>query len=232
MIKTSARSSGRGAREEVSLIKNTFFRVPRSASRAFVLMLISVSFAHASESQLKEGNRLFWNGHYEDALKKYNDALIDAPDSSSLRFNAGDAAYQMGSFSEAEKQFQETGDRTPVPGLRSAARYNQGNALYRQGKWKEAVDAYKDALRANPQDEDAKYNLGVALQTMKNPPKPKPQSGQGKPDQKKGDRDKSKGNGMSKEDAERLLAAAGAGEKKKPNAKAQKPGAPHPDEDW
>jgi len=37
---------------------------------------------------------------------------------------------------------------------------------------------------------------------------------------------------MSKEDAERLLAAAGAGEPKKPNAKAVKAGIPHPDEDW
>jgi len=188
---------------------------------------------HASESQLKEGNRLFWNGHYEDALKKYNDALIDAPDSSILRFNAGDAAFQMGDFASAEKQFQETGDRTPIPALRSVARYNQGNALFRQNKWKEAVETYKEALRANPKDEDAKYNLGVALNTLKNPPKQKPQSGQGKQDKQKGSQNQQpKANGMSKEDAERLLAAAGMGEKKKPNEKAPKSGTPHPDEDW
>ena len=37
---------------------------------------------------------------------------------------------------------------------------------------------------------------------------------------------------MSKEDAERLLSAAGAGEPKKPNAKVADPKIPHPDEDW
>jgi Ca-activated chloride channel homolog len=203
------------------------------------LILLAAATAQGTEAQLKEGNRLFWNGHYEDALKKYSDALIDAPDSSILRFNSGDASYQMGDFASAEKQFQETGDRTPIPALRSAARYNQGNALFRQNKWKEAVDAYKDALRANPKDEDAKYNLGVALNVLKNPSQapqcPRPNKGKSKQQQGKGQASepkRKKPGQMSKEDAERLLAAAGSGEKKKQNAKAAKPGVPHPDEDW
>ena len=197
--------------------------------------------AHASEAQLKEGNRLFWNGHYEDALKKYNDALIDTPNSSILRFNIGDAAYQSGDFASAEKQFQEAGDQSAVPTLRGAARYNQGNALFRQNKWKEAIETFKDSLRANPKDEDAKYNLGLAMQVLKNPSKApaSAKASAGKPHEKNKEKkpgsssaEAKGGGGMSKEDAERLLAAAGAGEPKKPNAKAAKPGVPHPDEDW
>src|SRR5262245_4490969 len=102
----------------------------------FVLLFFATG-AQASEGQLKEGNRLFWNGHYEDALKKYNDALIDSPESPILRFNAAGASYQMGDFASSEKQFKEAGDRTPIPALRSAARYNQGNAAFRQNNWKD-----------------------------------------------------------------------------------------------
>jgi len=120
------------------------------------------------------------------------------------------------------------------PALRAAARYNQGNAFFRQNKWKEAVEAYKDSLRANPRDEDAKYNLGVALNTLRNPPKPQPKSGSGKNDKNQkgsGSKGGAKPSDMSQQDAERLLAAAAASEQKK-KAQAPKSGVPKPDEDW
>jgi tetratricopeptide (TPR) repeat protein len=186
-----------------------------------------VTTVFASPSQLKEGNRQFKNGNYDQALKMYEDALIDTPYSSVLHFNAGDASMMMGEFPKAEVSYTEAA-KSANPILRGASHYNRGNALFYEGKWAEAIDAYKDSLRANPQDEDAKYNLGVALKALKNPPPPKSGQGQGKQDQI----NQSKPGQMSREDAERLLAAAGAGEKKKANQKMQKGDVPHPDEDW
>jgi Ca-activated chloride channel family protein len=195
----------------------------------------------ASEQNLKEGNRQFRSGHYDAALKQYNDGLIDSPNSNVLRFNAGAAAYQSGEFGLAEKDFDQVARETPLPALRSGARYNQGNALFRENKWKEAIDAYKDSLRANPQDEDAKYNLSVALKAMQNPPKPQPpKSGSGQDKKQKSEKKDSgkdsqppqRPGDLSRQDAERLLSAAGAGEPKKPNARAARPQTAHPDEDW
>lgn len=219
-------------------------RAKRAAQSVKLLVVLCSLFAlrcraEASQGQLKEGNRQFKNGHYEDALKLYEDALVDTPYSSILQFNAGDAQYQMGDFPKSETSFMESA-KSSNPLLRGASNYNRGNALFQEGHWADAVEAYKDSLRANPHDEDAKYNLGVALRTLKNPPPPK--QGQGKQDQKqgKGGQDQkqpsagnsSKSNQMSKEDAERLLSAAGAGEKKKGQQKMQKGDVPHPDEDW
>ena len=212
------------------------------------LLLLVLGFstgALASPSQLKEGNRQFKNGHYDQALKLYEDALIDTPYSSVLHFNAGDASFMNKELPKAEVSFMESA-KSADPLLRGASHYNRGNAFFYEGKWAEAIDAYKDSLRASPQDEDAKYNLGVALKALKNPPPPKSGQGQGKKDQKqsaggkKGDEDKKqesagpqpKPGQMSREDAERLLAAAGAGEKKKSTQKMPKGEVPHPDEDW
>ena len=63
--------------------------------RSFFLIVLLSTSVMASTAQLKEGNRQFKNGHYDEALKLYEDALIDTPYSSILHFNAGDATANM-----------------------------------------------------------------------------------------------------------------------------------------
>ncbi len=202
-----------------------------------VVILVPLTTLSASQKQLKEGNRQFKNGHYEKALESYQDGLIDTPYSSVLQFNAGDANMMMGEFPKAEVSFTEAA-KSANPILRGGSHYNRGNALFYQGKYVEAIEAYKDSLRANPSDEDAKYNLGVALKAKNNPPPPKSGSkGASSKDPKSGDKkDQNQANQpkpgqMSKEDAERLLSAAGASEKKKGKQQGAKQGAGQ-DEDW
>jgi Ca-activated chloride channel homolog len=237
------------------VIRGTWYAVRRTWNISRRMALFALIFlttyhlprttAYAAPSQLKEANRQFKNGNYEKALKLYDDALIDSPHSPILHFNAGDAAVMMGNFGRAENEFNEAA-RSGIPVLRGASHYNKGNALFVQQRYDDAIEAYKESLRANPHDEDAKYNLGVALRTKQNPPKQPPKSGNQGNQGNKGKNDKQdksdKGAGkqaeqtkpgqMSKEDAERLLSAAGAGEMKKPSQKAQQEGKPQVDEDW
>ncbi len=218
--------------------------VVRKIFMALSIFLITVhcplTTCQAAERQIKEGNRQFKKGNYDKALNLYQDGLIDAPYSSMLHYNAGDATLMKGDFPKAEVSFTEAA-KSSDPLLRGASHYNRGNALFYQGKYQDAVEAYKDSLRANPQDEDAKYNLGVAMKAVKNPPQQK-QNQQGsqspKPGQKKDDEKKDgsaqnqpKKDQMSKEDADRLLAAAAASEKKKGNEQKGQ-GAGKTDEDW
>jgi tetratricopeptide (TPR) repeat protein len=217
-----------------------------------IVLLTCVFFSgplFASPAQLKEGNRQFKNGNYEKALKSYEDALIDTPYSPMLKYNAGAAAYQAGDFSKAANYFHEADQNAPLP-LRNAAHYNRGNALFRQERLDDAIEAYKDALRLNPNDEDAKYNLSAALRRKQQQPQSAKGGGGGKQDQQKKndssskDQDKGKGESkdqqdkgpkpgqMSQEDAERLTAAAGANEGKKGNMRQGKQEKTNTDEDW
>src|SRR5258708_665755 len=136
-------------------------RVEKIMKTFFLITLLSTA-ALASEGQLKEGNRQFKNGHYDAALKLYEDALIDSPYSSILHFNAGDAQLLMGDFSKADASYTEAA-RSTNPILKGASHYNRGNAYFFQRQWSDAIEAYKESLRSNPQDQDAKYNLGVAM---------------------------------------------------------------------
>lgn len=51
--------------------------------------------------------------------------------------------------------------------------HNLGNVMMKEKKYQEAVDAYKNALRNNPNDEQTRYNYALAKQMLdKNPPPP------------------------------------------------------------
>ena len=68
--------------------------------------------------------------------------------------------------------------------LRAQAYYNMGNSFYRQGQFAEAIAAYKEALKLNPDDQDAKHNLELAqqqLEKQQRTPSPQPQEGSGTP---------------------------------------------------
>lgn len=224
-----------------------FFK--RVSSGILILLTLTVPVL-ASQKQLAEGNRQFKNGHYDKALKLYEDALIDTPYSPILKYNAGAAAYMSQDPAKAARYFQEADEHAPPP-LKSAAQYNRGNALYKDDRRQDAMEAYKQALRLNPGDEDARYNLSVLLSDPKGSPQNQKQKSKGgggkdekakqdpnakkddpKPDDQSESKPQPKPGQMSKEDAERLIEAAAAGEMKKNDQKLPKADKGNADEDW
>ena len=63
---------------------------------------------------------------------------------------------------EAYQEAAESGD----PVVEAQAWYNLGNALYRRQQLQPALEAYKQALRRNPADVDAKHNLELTIEQM------------------------------------------------------------------
>jgi Ca-activated chloride channel family protein len=135
-----------------------------------VLAAASVGWLDPHEDA-REGNRLFAAGRYEEAAKKYNEALVDDPDSAVLHFNLGDAAYKEGKYTDALNAFQQVHAAEDDAARAARVAYNVGNTKYRLGAaaeasdpqaalglWAEALVAYRRAMGAAPGDVDAKFN--------------------------------------------------------------------------
>jgi tetratricopeptide (TPR) repeat protein len=143
----------------------------------------SAALAQRGRSEVKEGNRLYSEGRYDEAHEKYLEALRAAPNSPLIRFNDGNALYQSQEFQralEAYREAIESGEQA----LESKAWYNLGNAFYRHQKLPEALDAYKQALRSDPSDEDAKHNLELLLELLE---QQQQQQGEGEEDESAGE---------------------------------------------
>jgi len=129
------------------------------------------AWLNPTRDRIAEGNRLFKQGKFDDAIGKYGEALVDNPDSPLLNFNMGDANYKAGKYAEAMAAYSRV--RGIGEDSKRAARtaYNIGNAQYRLGAAAEAdkpedalkayataLAAYRRALGADPTDQDAKFN--------------------------------------------------------------------------
>lgn len=135
---------------------------------SFLCLLAEVGPAHASaRGETNAGNDLFRQGKYADARARYLAAQADLPDAPELDLNLGAALYQEGRYEDALRSFFALPKKEKAtPALSGAAAYDAGNALFKLGRYDEAIEAYKHALRTNPEDIDAKHNLELA-QRMK-----------------------------------------------------------------
>lgn len=143
-----------------------------------------ISSAQSEKKHLKDGNEAYKKSDYVSAEKEYNKALGKNKDSYKATFNLGDAYYKQGKYEEAANQFQLLTHRATSKDTLAKAFHNLGNSLLKSKKYQESVDAYKNALKNNPNDADTRYNLAYAQQYLKQ------QQEQQKKEQEKKDKEK------------------------------------------
>jgi tetratricopeptide (TPR) repeat protein len=73
-------------------------------------------------------------------------------------FNTGVILYNQGDYKGAEALFLKA-SQSSYSNIRKSAFYNLGNTYVMEERYKEAVRAYENALRIDPKDWDAKFNL-------------------------------------------------------------------------
>ena len=104
------------------------------------------------------GNEAYEKQDFETAEKSYRQAEKSAPDSAAVQENLGIALARKNETEEALKKFKAA-SASDDPEIKSRAFYNQGCIQMNAGQLKEAEQLFKQALMANPHDEDAKVNL-------------------------------------------------------------------------
>lgn len=134
---------------------NKFLRYFLTACSFLVILLGN---AQNWQQHFDEGKSLYKEGDYSGAYQSFQKAQALAPEPSQLDAYLAQAAYRAGKFDEAASAYQRT--RENKSDLWSS--YNQGNAQFRNNDIQGAIESYKDALRKNPNNDMARYNLAYA----------------------------------------------------------------------
>jgi Ca-activated chloride channel family protein len=185
---------------------------------------------------MREGGSLERRGKYEEAVRKYQEALVLEPDNIRIHYNLGRALYRMNKQPEAAAEFQ-LGLLSKARLLKARSLYNIGNCQFKQNGLDAAIASYTQALMLDPNDQQAKQNLEYCWK-MKDQPKQQKsdstgtKSPQNQPpqDQQQPQRQQAqarKGE-ISKEQAERMLQALQSRERedmKKQQKQPKQPGA-------
>jgi Ca-activated chloride channel family protein len=172
-----------------------------------LVALLCLSFqaiAQPVEEDIKKGNDFYRQQQYEPAATAYDAALIKDPANRIARFNRASVTYRMSKYSEAIKSFEDLARDGNAADEKAKAFYNKGAILSSQKRLEESIDAYKDALRQNPNDKEARENLQKALLELKKKTPPKKENDKKKQQEQK-QQNKKQQPKMSPRDAEQKL---------------------------
>ena len=124
------------------------------------------SIGQNKKKLIKEGNKLYNDSSYNMAEMKYRKSLEKDQNYFNAAFNLADAVYKQERYEEASTFFESLKDNARNDLDLAHINHNLGNSLLKEGKLNEAIDAYKNSLRLNSNDDDTRYNLAYA-QKMK-----------------------------------------------------------------
>ena len=192
-----------------------------------------VHFSQEKDKNLYNGNQSFTEKKYVDAEADYRvTESKKSPKKAVAGYNLGNSIYRQNQQGEAQIKYIQALETAKTKTEKHRIYHNLGNTFMLEKKYDLAADAYKNALRNNPNDEETRYNYALAKRKKKeNPPpkdnkkdnkggggqdkKPQPENNKNDKGDDKKDQDKNKGEDK-KEDK-------GDGEKKEDKNENPKP---------
>lgn len=142
----------------------------------FIILLVTCAgslHAQTAAKEIQQGNAFYREQQFGKAADAYRKALEQEAGNAAAKMNLATALQKQGQEEEALRLFTEIATGTARDDWRSRAWYNKGAILSKQKRLEESIEAYKNALRLNPADKEARENLQKALLELKkkNPPK-------------------------------------------------------------
>ena len=137
--------------------------------------------AQSEQQLLQNGSRAYEAEDYVFAIQQFEESLALNPNTFKNYYNLGNAFYKQTEYASAAKNYQKALELSSTNSDKAAIEYNWGNALLVDSRQKleeqsnkedkaalvqnltKAIDHYKQALRFQPQDFEAKINLAMAF---------------------------------------------------------------------
>ena len=142
----------------------------------------------ASQNLTYEANQELRANDFISAEVDYRKAISKNPENVAAPYNLGRAYYNRESFGEAFSRFKQAGESASDKSDKHRAYHNMGNVYMKNKEYEKAVEAYKEALRNNPNDEETRYNLALAKELLKKQ-QDEQKNDQNQDDQKEQDQD-------------------------------------------
>ncbi|MBR1502524.1 MAG: VWA domain-containing protein [Prevotella sp.] len=215
------------------LLKHVSLFGKRKTAAILLLLTVLSAAAQTDRQYIRQGNKQFRMGDYPKAEVSYRKAIEQNPKNPQASFNLGNALMAQKKDSAAVTQFENASKLETNPLRKAQSFHNIGVICQTHKMYGEAIEAYKNALRLNPNDDETRYNLVLCKHQKQKQDQQKQNQGQDKNDQKKDDQKKKDEQQkdqnsdkqddkkqqeqqkpqMSKENAEQLLNAAIQNEK-------------------
>jgi Ca-activated chloride channel homolog len=199
------------------------------------LLFLTAAVAQKKDAAISKGNQLYKQKNFEAARQEYNKALTINPKNPLAHYNNGNTQFRSDKLDESIESYDNTINNSDKKVVKEKAFYNKGVAYIKQKKLTESIAAWKEALKLDPTDEQARENLQKALleqkqqQQQQDQKKDNKQQQQNKPDQKPPPQQSK----LTRQQVEQLLKAMEQKEKEI-QKKLQKgtPSTSRPDKDW
>lgn len=169
----------------------------------YCLILFSFAInAQEKDKFLPKGNEEFATKNYVEAEANYRISQSKFKKKAISSYNLGTSIYKQKQYSESKYQFAKAVQDVKTKPEKHKIFHNLGNVLMKEKDYQGAVEAYKNALRNDPKDEETRYNYALAKKMLKeNPPKKddkKDDKKDKKDDKKEQNKDKNKDKNQDK----------------------------------
>ena len=131
------------------------------------VLSIQMGLGQSVRSLVNGGNDLYRDKKFTDAEVNYRKALEKEKDLVQGHFNLGNALAKQGKGEEAAKEYSLAAEKAQHPETKESAYFNIGNTQMASQQYGDAIRSYVEALKIDPKDEEAKYNLSYALAKLR-----------------------------------------------------------------
>lgn len=118
----------------------------------------------AYQSAMARAQEYANQGDFNKAEAFYRKAAALNPESAEASYNLGNLYYNKEKNYSASDRYKRAADAAITKEEKHRIWHNGGNVLLKEKKYDLAVEAYKNALRNDPTDDETRYNLALAKQ--------------------------------------------------------------------
>jgi Ca-activated chloride channel family protein len=144
------------------------------------LLIVQAVSAQSARDSTSEGNKLYKQGKFNEAINSYDQALTESPGALEPKFNQANSYYKLDDLSKALDLYREVAAESKDMKLVAKSKYNLGNTYFQQGSkqkdsnlqkaiddMKTAISSWRGVLDIEPENKKAAKNIEVARLTIK-----------------------------------------------------------------